>query len=1061
MTDVTKLKEQEAKAILNDQRMRAVLECVSSVFWEFNLQSNSLSLSSVTEQGAREIKIIKHMPDALVSLGIVHSDSISDYISEFKKIDKGCAKGAFVIKVKFKGAPYAWHKIYYSVVSDDEGRAVTVIGTCIPVSDVSDIKSEFDFERMVQEVLTDRVGAVSIINVSKNRIEKLVSSFAGVRTDWLADSGSLICTEMTGESKAQSFPLSTIEDLLAVYDRYIVDAAQRKLYRSIFSRTALMESFLEGERLRYCEFQTAGAGGRIKWNSTLAVLITDPISGDLYYLGYARDIDTVKKRNLSFPEKIYFDSTYLVYKSYSAKRISKYLRQRDGYTAMAVVEIVNLDRVKDFYGSKRVMSIRKEMSVFLSVFMRATDIVCCIEEKFFAVVMPDVPSKSYPSEEIHKFMELVSKDPAFFNAKYSLKFAVGIDVVPSNDFDFDVSYGKIRNVCRMTSSDEQIYQINQLGTEKETDCSSSFCQEYGDVHSQHNLNLYLESINTLKHEHDYDKKINELLAVMGRFFKADRTYVFTVHDSVWADCLHEWSRRGIKPIMKSMSNINIPSEEPIFYKSITSGEIITASAGEYETEEVRSFMEGRGIKRLVVVPIDITDGRSGLLGIENSSENLDNMGVLNTLSYMIASEERKLFFKKRDEYILYHDEMTGLLNGNSYRDQLMRIDRDALSTLGVMCLDINGLKSINSKYGMDYGDSIVSHCSLVLRRYFSENEVFRLFGDEFRIICPDMERSSFVRCTEKVIEDVNSFMNEAAESGWAWSDGEIDPDSLMLAAEEIMSVRKKEYYRKSGKVSEADHTRMYETLMSDIDNGAYIMYLQPKVEISTGKICGAEALVRAYYPDRGIIPPAKFIEPLEKENLIHFIDFFMFEEVCKILAKWIKLGCLDMTVSVNFSRLTLLCPETPNKIKSLCSTYSVPNNMIEIEVTETLGSISESSIKEVTEQIARDGFSIALDDFGARYSNLSIMAGMDLHTLKLDKSIIHEIVANKKSLLITKRVIELCKDLGIEIIAEGIETEEQLSVLKELGCKYAQGYLFNKPIPAGDFETEYLGAYVR
>ena len=219
MTDVTKLKEQEAKATLNDQRMRAVLECVSSVFWEFNLQSNSLSLSSVTEQGAREIKIIKHMPDALVSLGIVHSDSISDYISEFKKIDKGCAKGAFVIKVKFKGAPYAWHKIYYSVVSDDEGRAVTVIGTCIPVSDVSDIKSEFDFERMVQEVLTDRVGAVSIINVSKNRIEKLVSSFAGVRTDWLADSGSLICTEMTGESKAQSFPLSTIEDLLAVYDR--------------------------------------------------------------------------------------------------------------------------------------------------------------------------------------------------------------------------------------------------------------------------------------------------------------------------------------------------------------------------------------------------------------------------------------------------------------------------------------------------------------------------------------------------------------------------------------------------------------------------------------------------------------------------------------------------------------------------------------------------------------------------------------------------------------------------------------------------------------------------
>ncbi|MEG1799336.1 MAG: bifunctional diguanylate cyclase/phosphodiesterase, partial [Synergistaceae bacterium] len=664
-------------------------------------------------------------------------------------------------------------------------------------------------------------------------------------------------------------------------------------------------------------------------------------------------------------------------------------------------------------------------------------------------------------DEIHKFMELASKDPVFFNARYSLKFAVGIDVVPSRDFDFDVSYAKIRNVCRMTSSDEQIYQINQLGTEKETSGASAFCQEYGDVHSQHNLDLYMESINTLRHEHDYDKKINELLAVMGRFFKAERTYVFTVHDSVWGDCLHEWSRCGIKSVMKGMSNIHIPSEEPILYKSITSGEIIIASAGEYETEEERAFMEGRGIKRLVAVPIDIAEGRSGFLGIENSSENLDNMGVLNTLSYMIASEERKLFFKKRDEYILYHDEMTGLLNGNSYRDQLTRIDRDSLSTLGVMCLDINGLKSINSRYGMDYGDSIVSHCSIVLRRYFSENEVFRLFGDEFRIICPDMERSSFVRCTEKVIEDINSFMHEAAESGWAWSDSEIDPDSLMLVAEEIMSVRKKEYYRRSGKASEADHTRMYETLMSDIDNGAYIMYLQPKVEISTGKICGAEALARAYYPDRGIVPPAKFIEPLEKENLIHFIDFFMFEEVCKILARWIKLGCLHMTVSVNFSRLTLLCPETPDKIKALCRSYSVPNSMIEIEVTETLGSVSESSIKEVTEQIARDGFPIALDDFGARYSNLSIMAGMDLHTLKLDKSIIHEIVANKKSLLITKRVIELCKDLGIKSTAEGIETEEQLNVLKKLGCKYAQGYLFNKPIPADDFETEYLGAYVR
>lgn len=250
---------------------------------------------------------------------------------------------------------------------------------------------------------------------------------------------------------------------------------------------------------------------------------------------------------------------------------------------------------------------------------------------------------------------------------------------------------------------------------------------------------------------------------------------------------------------------------------------------------------------------------------------------------------------------------------------------------------------------------------------------------------------------------------------------------------------------------------MLSELISSLENREFEVYLQPKVELAHGNVIGAEALIRYRHKELGIIGPDKFIDTLERNNLIRYIDLFVFEEVCRLLSQWRHAGLMTPIISLNFSRLTLLERDILSTMEKIISRYDIPRKFIEIEITESMANIGKSILYQVAGELYDAGFNISLDDFGTKYTNLSILADIDFSMLKLDKSLIETLVDQNNNQIILKNIIYMCKDLGIDVIAEGVETQDQAQVLQDLKCKLGQGYLFGKPMPIQVFNDKYIG----
>ena len=245
-------------------------------------------------------------------------------------------------------------------------------------------------------------------------------------------------------------------------------------------------------------------------------------------------------------------------------------------------------------------------------------------------------------------------------------------------------------------------------------------------------------------------------------------------------------------------------------------------------------------------------------------------------------------------------------------------------------------------------------------------------------------------------------------------------------------------------------------VMEEIREGNFRMFLQPKVNIYTNKTVGAEGLIRLYHPEKGYIPPAKFIPLLEEQNEVHLIDLFILGRAFQFQKAARDAGKEIVPISVNFSKNTLMYPKLMDYIKEQCNMYGMPERMIRIEITETISNMDHMEVNNIARALHTMGFSISMDDFGTQYSNMAVLTQFDFDTVKIDRSMILNIVHDEKNRLILKHTIAMLKELGMEIIIEGVETEEQVAVLAELGCDTVQGFFFGKPEPEEQFYELYM-----
>jgi EAL domain-containing protein (putative c-di-GMP-specific phosphodiesterase class I) len=265
-------------------------------------------------------------------------------------------------------------------------------------------------------------------------------------------------------------------------------------------------------------------------------------------------------------------------------------------------------------------------------------------------------------------------------------------------------------------------------------------------------------------------------------------------------------------------------------------------------------------------------------------------------------------------------------------------------------------------------------------------------------------------------------------------------------------VRNVAYYDDSMSLRLQEEQRLLSDMEQGIQNGEFQVYYQPKCRLDTGKVVGAEALVRWNHPQRGLLMPGTFVPIFEKNGFIMKLDEYIWEQVCIFLKKCREADpdCLPH-ISVNLSRVDLYNPQLCDTLESLCQKYGVPNEQMEVEITESAYVDNAHLLLDLAEKFHERGFNVQMDDFGSGYSSLNMLNEIPVDVLKLDMRFLYRFSREGRSTSILSSIVNMTRNLRISVIAEGVETEEQARFLAGIGCKQAQGYYYHKPLTEEDF----------
>ena len=567
---------------------------------------------------------------------------------------------------------------------------------------------------------------------------------------------------------------------------------------------------------------------------------------------------------------------------------------------------------------------------------------------------------------------------------------------------------------------------------------------------------------------DLDQTINAVLTQIGEFLVSDRAYVFEIKDELMNNT-HEWTAPGISPQLEKLQQLDlslISDWLPFFEKNDC---IIIDDVEQLQKTNPAAYatLHAQEITSLIAAPIFLDNKLAGYIGIDNyDSEKIKNSSyLLLSMSIFLSYAIRHRNHVDMLHRLSYHDLLTNALNRNAFMDVLSQFRPGQYASAGIIYIDINGMKEINDFYGHHQGDKILITTVAKVFNLFKPDELFRIGGDEFVIITYDLPETDFY---EKFNLLRNIFCEKtnlpfSIATGSCWVKSPSDLNSLLQQADSAMYTDKKKFYYGKEKTSRYRHNlddilnlANYSALQEALTAGQFCIYFQPKISLDTEEFIGSEALIRYINQAGEIIAPNNFIPILEEARLIKMLDLYVFEEVCKQINIWKERKLRVKPVSINLSRSTLSYHFLADQLLALITKHNIDISLLELEVTETAEVDNQLVFSQALEKLKEYGFSISIDDFGVRNASLSLFTTINFDILKLDRSLVKTLAQNQKARILIRSLAVICSDLGIKLIAEGVETLEQLDILKELRCNEVQGYLFSKPLPLNDFENKYL-----
>ncbi|MBI1394745.1 MAG: EAL domain-containing protein [Betaproteobacteria bacterium] len=470
----------------------------------------------------------------------------------------------------------------------------------------------------------------------------------------------------------------------------------------------------------------------------------------------------------------------------------------------------------------------------------------------------------------------------------------------------------------------------------------------------------------------------------------------------------------------------------------------------------------RPVRLLAAAARRIRDGDYDRPVIVDQRDELGELAAsFNHMLGGIAERESKIL------RLAYEDTLTGLPNRAMFRDRLrqtLRTAARARTPFAVMVLDLDRFQYVNDSLGHPAGDEILKEVAKRLKGTLRESDtVARLGGDEFAILLPESDPERVHRAGRRIVAALEppivlegQPVDVSASLGVScYPEHDADPDMLLRNADVAMHLAKRSggeiaLYDPSGEDGRRSHLSLLTELRRAIQDDELDLHFQPKLELRTGRIVRAEALVRWMHPVRGFVPPSEFIPFAEQTGYVRHVTRWVLRTVVRTIGAWHADG-LDVTVSANVSTRDLLDAELPDLIASLLETHATPPGKLCLEITESGVMEDPQRALETLRRLHALGLRLSIDDFGTGYSSLSYLKKLPVQELKIDGSFVRHMADDEDDATIVRSTIELGHNMGLEVVAEGVETEAGLDLLRSLGCDEAQGYVISRPLPAPAF----------
>ncbi|WP_419871722.1 EAL domain-containing protein [Candidatus Pristimantibacillus sp. PTI5] len=510
-----------------------------------------------------------------------------------------------------------------------------------------------------------------------------------------------------------------------------------------------------------------------------------------------------------------------------------------------------------------------------------------------------------------------------------------------------------------------------------------------------------------------------------------------------------------------------------YYKSLRESVLITSIALLFMTMVMALL-----VRKIILVNIQKVVLATSAVAAGGEEQQLD-IRTNDEFEFMAVQFNHMITQRKEAEHLIEyqstHDLMTGLPNRYAYHRYMEGTAAEShmpQEPFALLFIDLDRFKIINDMLDHAMGDQLLQQVAeRIVRAVGSGGRVFRFGGDEYIAL---LENVKHLHQAAHAAETVLSVVSEPIElkdrmfyitasigvsicQDWT----PAAADQLVKEADIAMYVAKKE--RNTYKLyapSMNDVTKkeliLESSMFKALELGEFMLYYQPKVEIATGRIYGAEALIRWNHPELGMVSPLDFIPIAEKTGFIIPLGEWVLHTACKQISEWERMGLQNLSVSVNMSMIQFQQKQIVHTIERIISGAGIRPEQIELEITETIFMDNPAHTLKILDELKQLGVLLSLDDFGTGYSSLSYLQNIPLHTLKIDKSFISGIVTDYKKQMIYKSVIVIAHNLNLNVVSEGVETQEELNVICSHNCDAVQGYIYSPPVTASKFVQIFL-----